>query len=440
MTKSKADRPKKNPQSTIHNPQSPPSDPGRIIYIEPFSGISGDMMLGALLDLGADFHNLRSQLQLLPLRGYGLTVEKCMRSGIHATKFDVKLEAAAKSHTHVHNHGHQNHTHRSFRDILNMIGSSELTSWVKEKSIHAFRRLAEAEGKIHHVPADEVSFHEVGAVDSIVDIVGTMIALERFLPARILSSSVNVGHGTLECQHGIYPVPGPAAQELLRGVPIFSNSVEGELTTPTGAALLVTLVSEFGHPPPMMVLQSGYGAGTRETAGNANVLRITVGGEIPAAGISPEEQVAVVEATIDDMTPQVYGYFQEKAIAAGALDVYVVPIQMKKNRPAVLVTLVCPLELLDGLCRLIFEETTTIGVRYTVAKRKTLHREFVPVQTPYGTITMKVSTLDGLRMNAAPEYEECRRLAAEKGVPLKEVLGAATNAYFQSRGVQEKSD
>jgi uncharacterized protein (DUF111 family) len=232
-------------------------------------------------------------------------------------------------------------------------------------------------------------------------------------------------------------VPGPAAQELLKGIPTFSNSVAGELTTPTGAALLVSLVGQFCLRPPMKIQQSGYGAGTRQTPGSANVLRVTMGEEVSdAAVVSPEEQVVVVEATIDDMSPQVYGYFQEKAIAAGALDVYATPIQMKKNRPAVLITLVCPGELLDTLCRLIFEETTTIGVRYTLAKRKTLQRESVRVQTEYGAITVKISRLDGRRVNAAPEYEDCRRLAVEKGVPLKEVLAAATLAYFRSTGAQ----
>jgi hypothetical protein len=217
--------------------------------------------------------------------------------------------------------------------------------------------------------------------------------------------------------------------------------VAGELTTPTGAALLVSLVEEFLHRPPMLIRQSGYGAGTRETPGNANVLRITIG-EVTSASshVPPEEQVVVVEATVDDMSPQIYGYFQEKAIAAGALDVYAVPVQMKKNRPAVLVTLVCPNESLDVLCRLIFEETTTIGVRYTVSKRKTLQREFVPVETVYGTITIKVSRLEGRRMNVAPEYEDCRRLAEEKGVPLKQVLAAASNAYFQSHGAPGTAD
>jgi uncharacterized protein (TIGR00299 family) protein len=437
MRKSKSGDPAKNPQSAIRNPQSGDRSPGRVIYIEPFSGISGDMMLGALLDLGADLERLRLQLGILPLKGYKIAAGKCMRAGIQAVKFDVHVEASGDMPGHAHGHRHAGHPHRSFRDISKMISTSGLSPWVREKALDAFRRLAEAEGKIHNLPVDQVHFHEVGAVDSIVDIVGTMIALEQFLPARILSSSVNVGHGTLECQHGIYPVPGPAAQELLKGIPTFSNSVAGELTTPTGAALLVSLVGEFCPRPPMKIQQSGYGAGTRQTPGSANVLRVTMGEEISdAAVVSPEEQVVVVEATIDDMSPQVYGYFQEKAIAAGALDVYATPIQMKKNRPAVLITLVCPGELLDTLCRLIFEETTTIGVRYTLARRKTLRREFVRVQTEYGAITVKISRLDGRKVNAAPEYENCRRLAVEKGVPLKEVLAAASFAYFRSPGAQ----
>jgi hypothetical protein len=407
--------------------------PSRILYIEPFSGISGDMMLGALLDLGVDFEHLRQQLSLLPLQGYQIEVEKCLRSGIQATKFDVNID-------HPSDEGHPSHSHapshscRSFRNIRDMIDSSPLSQWVKEKSIEAFRRLAEAEGKIHNQPVEEVHFHEVGAIDSIVDIVGSMIALEQLLPARILSSPVNVGRGTLECRHGIYPVPGPAAQELLKDIPTFSNSVEGELTTPTGATLLATLVPEFGPRPPMRIQRSGYGAGTRETLGNANVLRITMGEELAAdLVISPDEQVAVIEATIDDMNPQIYGYFQEKALADGALDVYLTAIQMKKNRPAVKLTVVCRVSQIERLARLIFLETTTIGIRYTLAQRKTLQREFHKVQTEYGVVTIKVASMDGQRVNFVPEYEDCRRLAAEKGIALKEVLAAATRAYLQTQ-------
>jgi pyridinium-3,5-bisthiocarboxylic acid mononucleotide nickel chelatase len=394
----------------------------KILVIEPFSGISGDMMIGALLDLGFSFKELKDKLALLSLKGYKLSCEKCMRSGITATKFDVEA-------------GHSHH-HRGFIDIRQMIESSELSPWVKEKSIESFRRLAEAEGKIHGMPLEKVHFHEVGAVDSIIDIVGSMIALESFLPARIFSSPVNVGQGTLQCQHGTYPVPGPAAQELLRGIPVFTNEVTGELTTPTGAALLSTLVDSFGQRPSMKISSAGYGAGTRQTPGNANVLRISFGELMENAlseAVSPEEKVAVIDATIDDMSPQIYGYFQEKALAAGALDVYSTPIQMKKNRPALKMTCICAVADLDRLTELIFRETTTIGIRYTYAHRKTLSREFQKVETGYGLVTMKVSLLDGKQVNFVPEFEDCRRLALENGVALKEVQAAAVHAYLQNK-------
>ncbi len=391
----------------------------KILYIEPFSGISGDMMIGALLDLGFGFEELRNKLLLLPLKGYRLSAEKCSRSGIQATKFNVQVD--------------HSHHHRTFADIRGMIESSRLSGWVKDKSIEAFRKLAEAEGKVHGEPPERVHFHEVGAVDSIIDIVGAMIAIESLLPVQILSAAINVGQGTLECQHGTYPVPGPAAQELLKGIPVFSNTVTGELTTPTGATLVATLVEKFGSRPEMTFRATGYGAGTRQTPANANVLRISLGDANAVAGASPEERVAVIDATIDDMSPQIYGYFQEKALAAGALDVYSCPIQMKKNRPALKITCVCAVSDLDRLAELIFCETTTLGIRYTVAQRKTLQREFSKVQTDFGTVAMKVSLLDGRPVNFIPEFEDCRRLAEEKGAALKEVQAAAIHAYLQSR-------
>ncbi len=389
-------------------------------------------MLGALLDLGVDFEELKRKLSLLSLDGYGLEVRACLRSGIQATKFDVMIDKGVEESHHPHG---SLHPHRSFQDILDMIESSGLSQRVKDKSIEAFRKLAEAEGKVHNQPPEEVHFHEVGAIDSIVDIVGCMVAIEQLGPARILSSPINVGQGTLECRHGIYPVPGPAAQELLKGIPTFSNAVQGELTTPTGATLLATLVQEYCPRPLMRILRTGYGAGTRETEGNANVLRATLGEWGGGAEeVSPDEQVAVIEATIDDMNPQIYGYFQEKALAAGALDVYLAAIQMKKNRPAVKLTVVCAVGQIDTLARLIFQETTTIGIRYTYAQRKTLQREFQRVQTPYGEVTVKIASMNGRRVNFVPEYEDCRRLAEEKGVALKEVLAAATRSFLQTPG------
>jgi pyridinium-3,5-bisthiocarboxylic acid mononucleotide nickel chelatase len=391
----------------------------KILFIEPFSGISGDMMIGALLDLGFNFAELQDKLSSLPLKEYQLSFQKCVRSGIQATKFDV--------------HAGHSHHHRSYGDIRGMIESSGLSPWVQEKSIEAFRMLAEAEGKIHGQLPEKVHFHEVGAVDSIIDIVGTMIAMESFLPVRIISSPINTGQGTLECQHGIYPVPAPATQELLKNMPVFSNNVTGELTTPTGATLLAALVEEFGIRPSMKITGTGYGAGTRQTPGNANVLRISLGEVQAEATAVTEERVAVIDATIDDMSPQIYGYFQEKALEAGALDVYSTPIQMKKNRPAQKITCICAISDVDRLAELIFCETTTIGIRYSIAQRKTLKREFLKVQTPYGDVSMKISLLNGRQVNFIPEFEDCRRLAEKNRVALKEIQAAAVHAHLKAR-------
>jgi pyridinium-3,5-bisthiocarboxylic acid mononucleotide nickel chelatase len=405
----------------------------RIIYIEPFSGISGDMMLGALLDLGISFERLQEKLKMLPLGGYLLEARKCLRSGIQATKFDVHCESTAHSLNQRHQHSQNDtHSHRSYKDIRALIESSELSPWVKKKSIAAFHKLAEAEGKIHALPAEEVHFHEVGAIDSIVDIVGSMIAVEELLPARFVCSAVNMGWGTLECRHGTYPVPSPAAQELLHGVPTYSNSVPGELTASTGAALLATLVDTYSGQPMMAVEAAGYGAGSRETQGNANVLRITLGDAIGSLQLEPsDEQVAVIESAVDDLNPQVYGFFQEKAFAEGALDVYATPIQMKKNRPGVLITVVCALHQTEALTQLMFRETTTIGVRRFIAHRNVLQREFLQVRTEYGDVKIKVCSYKGRKMNCSPEFEDCRRIALEKGVAIKEVMAAALRACSQ---------
>ena len=441
--------------------------PVRLLYVEPFSGISGDMMLGALLDLGQDFSRLREKLRLLGLGGYDLALTSCSRSGIQAAKFNVRCEGqppreesdrepgrhARGEHVHdghgqrapshepndhgMHDHttpgpGAHDHEHRSFREIRAMIESSGLSDWVKSKSVEAFRRLAEAEGKIHNQHPDEVHFHEVGAVDSIVDIVGTAVAIEELMPVRLISAPVNVGQGTLECRHGVYPAPGPAAVELLKGIPIYSTAVAGELATPTGAALLVTFADSFGPRPLMRMDRVGYGAGDRDIPGASNVLRLTLGSEVepPPLPVSPEE-VAVIEANLDDMNPQVYGYFQEKALSAGALDVFVVPAQMKKNRPGTLLTVVCDPDRVDVMSDMIFAETTTIGVRYALVRRKTLERRFIEVETEFGTVAVKVSFRDGRRVNFVPEYECCRRLAMEKDAALKDVMAAASRAFLE---------
>jgi hypothetical protein len=259
-----------------------------------------------------------------------------------------------------------------------------------------------------------------------------MILMEGLMPARIVCSPVNVGRGTLECRHGIYPVPGPAVEHLLRGVATFSNEVAGELTTPTGAALLTVLAESFGPRPLMSALRAGYGAGTRDTPGSSNVLRLTLAEEGDAAASADAGEVIVVEAAIDDMNPQVWGFFQERALAAGALDVYAVPALMKKNRPAFVLTLVCEPAHFDEMTRLIFAETTTIGLRYTTARRRTLDRKMVQVETEFGTVRVKVASLEDRRVNFVPEYEDCRRLAAEKSVSLKDVIAAANRAFLNA--------
>jgi uncharacterized protein (TIGR00299 family) protein len=405
----------------------------RILYIDASSGISGDMTVGALLDLGGDQRVLQEGLASLSLSGYALSARKVSRAGIQATKFDVVLDGTAdEPGHHSESHGAGHHPHRSFAEIRNMIESSPLSAWVRDKSVSAFSKLAQAEGTVHNEPPEAVHFHEVGAVDSIIDIVGCMILMELLMPAHIVCSPVNLGRGRVECRHGIYPVPAPAVEHLLCGVPTFSNRVEGELTTPTGAALLATLAESYGPRPLMSVLRAGYGAGARDTPGSANVLRLTLAEEERASAHAEPGDVIVIEAAIDDMSPQVWGYFQERALAAGALDVYAVPALMKKNRPGHVLTLLCEDAHLDDMARLIFAETTTIGLRYTTARRRTLDRRIVQVQTEHGTVSIKVAALDGKPVNFVPEFEDCRRLAAEKGVPLKDVIAAANRAYLNA--------
>jgi pyridinium-3,5-bisthiocarboxylic acid mononucleotide nickel chelatase len=403
--------------------------PTKILFIEPFSGISGDMLLGALLDLGVNFTSVEEKLRRLSLGGYHLSLQPCLRAGIRALKFEVHGEEH-------HGHGHEHH-HRSFREIRAMIESSGLSDWVKQKSVAAFARLAEAEGKIHNRPAEEVHFHEVGAVDSIIDMVGAAIAIEELMPVRVLSSDVNVGQGALECQHGRYPAPGPATLELLKGIPMYGPANSGEMTTPKGAALLAAFAEGFGARPRMTVERIGYGAGSRDFPDAANVLRVSLGesaAQDPGHVHGPGERVAVIEASVDDMSPQIYGYFQERALAAGALDVFAVPAQMKKNRPGIMLSVICDPARVDEMAALIFMETTTIGVRYSWAERKTLTREILDVETEFGTVSVKVASHGGRRANFAPEYECCRRLAQEKGAALKDVMAAAVRAYLERNG------
>jgi uncharacterized protein (TIGR00299 family) protein len=396
----------------------------RVAYFDCFSGISGDMVLGALVDAGADLGAIERELQKLHLDGWRISAEKVKRGAILATKVNVEAQ--------------EDHRHRHLAQILKMIDGAELASRAAERARRIFQRLGEAEAKVHSIPIEKVHFHEVGAVDSIVDIVGSAIGFELLGIDEFACSAMDVGAGKVKTEHGLLPVPAPATAELLRDAPTFSSGIEKELVTPTGAAIATTLATRFAEMPVMKLRAIGYGAGSADLKEQPNVLRVMIG---EAEGRAPAKQldapVSVIEANVDDMSPQIYGYFVERALAAGALDVFSTPVQMKKNRPGQLVTLLCEPTSRDRLTELIFRETTTIGVRTYEAQRRTLARESVVVETPLGSIRMKISRLNGTVLNAAPEYEDCQRIAAQKNVPLKQVLATA-NFYFQKRSETAK--
>ena len=336
--------------------------------------------------------------------------------------------------THVKVETREHHPHRSLSEILRMIEKAGIAPRAAERATRTFQRLGEAEAKVHQIPIEKVHFHEVGAVDSIVDIVGSAIGFELLGIDRFACSSLDVGGGCVRTEHGILPVPAPATTELLRGVPAHSSGIERELVTPTGAAIATTLATQFVQIPPMRVSAIGYGAGSADLAEQPNVLRLLVGeaAETDAAG-RWDELVTVIEANLDDMSPQIYGYFAERALDAGALDVFSTAVQMKKNRPGLLVTLLVKPADTSRLIALLFEETTTIGVRTYDVHRCTLERETVPVKTPFGEIRMKVSRLNGTVLNAAPEYEDCQRIASQTGIPLKKVLASASFHFEKQR-------
>jgi pyridinium-3,5-bisthiocarboxylic acid mononucleotide nickel chelatase len=390
-------------------------------YLDGSSGISGDMFLGALLDAGLSAKQLHAELKKIPLGFYELKRTRAVRGGLVGTRLEVKAPGEAPE--------------RHLGEIETLIKSGGLSENVQAKALEVFRRLAEAEGKLHGKPASEVHFHEVGAVDAIVDIAGACIGLDLMGVGELISSPLNVGGGRVEAAHGTLPVPAPATAELLKGVPVYSSGVEGELVTPTGAAIVSTLAKSFGPIPAMKVEQIGYGAGAQDFHGHPNVARIFIGeameAEAARVGLAGDALVSVIEANLDDMSPQLYGYLVEQALARGALDVTCTAVQMKKGRPGLKVTLLSEPEKGDELAELLFDETTTIGLRIYEARRKVLERESAEVETPYGRVRMKVAKRDGKVLNVAPEYDDCQRLAAEKHVPLKEVMLAAQVAYKQ---------
>ena len=403
-----------------------------IAYFDCFSGISGDMVLGALVDAGADLGAIEAELRKLKLPGWSISAQNVQRRSIHATLVKVETE-------HRDPHHPASHSHRGLAEIVKMIEAAGLAPRAAERAKKIFRRLGEAEAHVHQLPIEKIHFHEVGAVDSIIDIAGAAVGFELLGIDEFACSAFDVGGGQVPTEHGLLPVPAPATVELLRGAPTHSSGIQRELVTPTGAAIATTLATRYAEIPPMTLRGVGYGAGAANLAEKPNVLRLLVGerGE-RETGEYWGTPVTVIETNVDDMSPQIYGYFVERAVAAGALDVFSTPAQMKKNRPGLLVTLLSEPENTARLIDLIFRETTTIGVRTYEVRRKTLEREFVPVATRFGEIRMKVSHMNGSILNATPEYDDCQRIAAERGVPLKQVIAAASFEFQKQKEEKER--
>jgi uncharacterized protein (TIGR00299 family) protein len=381
----------------------------KIAYFDCFSGISGDMCLGALLAAGMPLQRLRQGLKRLPIEGYTLTVKEVRRSGLRATAVETRVTDPRKVKA------------RRYGQVKGLIGRSTLSPGIKRKGIEIFKSLFEAEAAVHGVPHDRAHLHELGAVDCLVDVMGVLICLEGLGIDKVLSSSVNVGSGEALTAHGAYPVPAPATAELLRGVPVYSSGTPHELTTPTGAAILRGVSSGFGSIPAMSLGAVGLGAGGRDIRGRPNVLRVLIGEQ----RVAPEE-VVLIEANIDDMNPQVYEHAMERLFKGGALDVYLTQIVMKKGRPAVKLTALCTEKNRQALLDTVLRETTTLGVRLSRAERVVLERTMRQVDTDYGTIRVKEARLGDGTLRRTPEYDDCRRAAKGHGVPLLEVLGECT--------------
>jgi uncharacterized protein (TIGR00299 family) protein len=439
----------------------------KTIYLDLFSGVSGDMLIGALLDLGADLPALEIELRKLKLDGYHLHTRRDRKCGIAGVKFDVHCghheapghehhhrhdhdhprihERAyghehhdeAGDHAHDHDHGHrEDHTHaegenvhgRSFKDIRELIAASDLSPWIKEKSTAVFHRIARAEGQIHGMDPDEVHFHEVGAIDSIVDIVGACVCLDQLGRPRVIASRVVEGTGWIRCAHGNYPIPAPATLAILghRGVAITQCDEPHELVTPTGAALLAEFAEKFGPMANLAADRIGIGLGTRDNHTRPNVLRAILSEEKISGSPGWEaDTISAIETNLDDMTAELFGGFLEKAMASGALDVFFEPIQMKKNRPGVKLTVLCAVEEADRFTEMVLRETSAFGARRSTFERRKLAREFAQVKTPFGEVTIKLGRLGGDTIQAAPEFESCRKLAGQTGIPVRHVFEAA---------------
>ena len=427
----------------------------RIAYLDCFSGMSGDMFLGALIDAGIPSRVFEETVKALDI-GARLEISRVNRSGISAIKVDVLVHGEKElprevyweqqAHQHEeHEHGHKHdhgsaHTHedkhehghgRGLKEIKQIISTAAVSETTKQTAIAIFQALGEAESKIHNTDVDSIHFHEVGAVDAMVDILCAAVGAEVLGADDIVCSPLNVGGGTVKCAHGVFPVPAPATVELLKGAPVYSSGLNVELVTPTGAAIVKVLSKRFASFPQMKIEKTGYGAGTRDFQGHANVVRLTVGDSEDALNAgATHETVSVVEANLDDLNPQVFGYVMDRLLDEGALDVFGIPVQMKKNRPGTLLTVLCRPQDSAKLTKLIFSETTTLGVRQREEDRQALQRKWVIVVTRWGEVRLKIASMNGTITNYAPEYEDCRRIAAEQHVPLKTVMQEALQNYL----------
>lgn len=388
-------------------------------YFDCFSGISGDMILAALLDAGLDETSFRAELAKLPDIEFDLQISKVVKHGITASDVDVII--------------YEDHHHRRLKDIEDIINRSGLSDSIKSGAIGVFRRLANAEAKVHGTTPDEVHFHEVGAVDAIVDITGSIIGLEMLGIEKVYASPLPMGHGFVKAAHGMIPIPAPATVELLTGIPVYSSGIEGELVTPTGAALISTIASGFGDIPSMTLQKTGYGAGKKDF-GIPNVLRVLIGESAERSQSIPSHKVSILETNIDDMNPEFYDSLFEKLFKAGTLDVYISPVQMKKNRPASLLCAICPPDKVDQAAEIILRNTTSFGVRISSAERRCLDRSWETVSTAYGNIRIKVGMLNGETITASPEYEDCKTAAQKHNIPLKKAYEAALHEYSKRSG------
>ena len=442
----------------------------RIAYLECFSGMSGDMFLGALVDAGVPARVLEETVAALGV-GAKLEISRVVRSGISATKVDVYVDGekdlpreeywGRQEREHEHSHEHHGHSHsdpgessragapaphslseheRGLSEIREIISAAAISEGAKKTAIAIFEALGRAEAKIHNTSIERVHFHEVGAVDAMVDIVCAAVGAEALGVDEIICSPLNVGGGMVKCAHGTFPVPAPATVELLADAPVYSSGIQAELVTPTGAAIVKTLASRFAAFPEMKIEKSGYGAGSRDFPGHPNVVRLTIGeaASTALAAKTASATITVLEANLDDLNPQVFGYVMDRLLEEGALDAFGMPVQMKKNRPGTLLTVLCKPEDSSKLTHLIFTETTTLGVRRRDEMRQTLARRWENVGTRWGEVRIKIASMNGTVTNYAPEYEDCRRIAAEHHVPLKTVMGEAVEAYLHVRGKEKR--